>query len=137
MGNLRCCPRCIAVIVIVAVVVKGHDQARLVQSVVTSTDRDIIHASEGPGDQILDAIQQDRFLVSIHAEERCDERGVAAWQLVAEIDEAEIMRERPASKPNPSVVLKQFLADGTQVEVIWSWLEDSRRAQLVTVYFED
>jgi hypothetical protein len=57
--------------------------------------------------------------------------------LVAEFDQAKLVRERPRSKPNPSIVVRQTLIDGTEAEVIWSWLPQSRRAKLVTVYFRD
>jgi hypothetical protein len=36
--------------------------------------------------------------------------------------------------PNPSVVVRQILEDGSEVEVIWSWLGETRQAKLVTVY---
>ena len=85
-------------------------------------------------DQIHSAIEDGRFLVSLHADERCEERGISAWQLVAAFDEAELIRERPASQPNPSVIVSQILVDSTEVEAIWSWLSESRRAKLVTVY---
>jgi hypothetical protein len=70
----------------------------------------------------------------LHADERCEERGVTAWQLVADFENAQLVRERPASQPNPSVVVTQLLVDGTEVEAIWAWLPQSRRAKLVTVY---
>ena len=88
-------------------------------------------------DKILAAVQADRFVVSWHADERCEERGVSAWQLVAGINEATLVRERPRSKPNPSVILEQQLSDGSEVEAIWAWLAESKRAMLVTVYFRD
>jgi hypothetical protein len=88
-------------------------------------------------DRIRAAVRDDRYVVAWHADERCDERAVATWQLVAGLPDAELVRERPRSKPNPSVVVRQTLADGTQVEVIWSWLPHSRRAKLVTVFFQD
>jgi len=87
--------------------------------------------------RIPDAVRNDRFVVSWHADERCEERGVAAWQLVAALDDAELVRERPESKPNPSVVVRQELSDRSEVEVIWAWLSQSERAKLVTVYFRD
>ena len=86
-------------------------------------------------DQIREAVQEERYLVGWHADERCEERGVTAWQLVAEVESAELDRERPRSKPNPSVVVRHVLADGTEVEVIWSWLAKTQQAKLVTVYF--
>jgi hypothetical protein len=88
-------------------------------------------------DAIRKAVQEDRFLVGWHGDERCEERGVTDWQLVAGLETAELVRERPRSKPNPSIVVRQFLEDGSEVEVIWSWLSETRRAKLVTVYFRD
>lgn len=85
--------------------------------------------------RIREAVRDDRFVVSWHADERCEERGVAVWQLVAGLDDAELVRERPRSKPHPSVVVREELADGSEVEAIWAWMEESERAKLVTVYF--
>ncbi len=86
---------------------------------------------------IRDAVNNDRFIVSWHADQRCEERGVAVWQLVAALNDAELVRERPRSKPNPSVVVRQELADGSEVEAIWAWMGQSERAKLATVYFRD
>lgn len=88
-------------------------------------------------DKIRKAVQQDRILISWHADEKCEEREITAWQIVAGLENAELLRERPKSKPNPSVVVTQLLADGTEVQAIWSWLAETNRAQLVTVYFAD
>ena len=85
--------------------------------------------------KIREAVRDDRFVVSWHADERCDERGVATWQLIVGLDDAELVRERPRSKPHPSVVVRQELADGSDVESIWAWMRESNRAKLVTVYF--
>ena len=68
-------------------------------------------------DQICWAVEQDRFFVAWHADERCEEREITAWQLVAGLREAELIRERPRSKPNPSVVVRQVLEDGSEVEL--------------------
>ena len=87
--------------------------------------------------KIQAAVSHDRYIVSWHADERCEERGISDWQIFAGITDAELLRERPASKPNPSVVLRQQLADGTEVETIWAYLADSGRAMLVTVYFPE
>ncbi|MBI2478707.1 MAG: DUF4258 domain-containing protein [Planctomycetia bacterium] len=84
--------------------------------------------------KIREAVANDRFVVSWHADERCE---VTAWQLVAGLQDAELIRERPPSKPLPSVVVCIELVDGSAVEVIWAWMSESRRAKLVTVYFRD
>jgi hypothetical protein len=88
-------------------------------------------------ENIVAAVRADRFVVSWHADEQCEERGVTAWQLAAGIEDAELVRERPRSKPNSSVVVRQELADGSDVEAIWAWLAESKRAKLVTVFFRD
>jgi Domain of unknown function (DUF4258) len=85
-------------------------------------------------ERIRSAVARDQFFVAWHADERCEERGITAWQLVASLQTADVVRERPRSKPNPSVVVRQVLEDGTEVEVIWSWLGETRQAKLVTVY---
>lgn len=85
-------------------------------------------------EQIRSAVAADQFFVAWHADERCEERGITAWQIVAGLSDAELLRERPRSKPNPSVVVSQMLEDGTEVEVIWSWLSAANQAKLVTVY---
>jgi hypothetical protein len=86
-------------------------------------------------ERIRKAVREDRFVVSFHADERCEERGVSPWQLALGLENSVLLRERQRSKPNPSVVVRTELVDGTEAEVIWSWLEPSERAQLVTVYF--
>ena len=88
-------------------------------------------------DQIRAAVKGHRFVVSWHADERCEERRVSDWQLVIGLEDAELVRERPRSKPHPSIVVRETLSDGSEVEVIWAWLAQSGRAKLVTVYFRD
>lgn len=83
------------------------------------------------------AVNDDRFVVSWHADERCEQRGVTAWQLVAGLDDAKLLRERPRSKPNPSIVVREELPDGSEVDVIWAWMRESRRAKLLTIFFPD
>jgi hypothetical protein len=88
-------------------------------------------------DAIQKAVREDRFLVSLHADERCEEREVATWQLVAGLETADLLEERPRSEPHASVVVRQELIDGSEVEVVWAWMPESERAILVTVYFPD
>jgi hypothetical protein len=87
-------------------------------------------------DAIRAAVRNDRFLVSWHADERCEERQVAVWQVVAGLEDARLQQDRPTSEPHPSIVVRQKLVDGTEVEIVWAWMPDSGLAMLVTVYFE-
>ena len=59
------------------------------------------------------------------------------WQVVVGLKDARVQEERPSSEPHPSVVVRQDLADGTEVEVVWAWMPKSDRAMLVTVYFPE
>ena len=86
-------------------------------------------------DSIRTAVEEERYLVGVHAEERCEERGVAVWQIVIGLTGGKLLSERPGSRPLPSVIVQETLPDGTAVEAIWSWLAVSRKAKLVTVYF--
>lgn len=87
--------------------------------------------------KIRNAVENDRFIVSWHADERCEQREISVWQLAMGISNAELVEVRPHSKPNPTIVVQQNLVDGSQVEVIWAWLAKSKRAKLVTAYFRD
>lgn len=88
-------------------------------------------------ENIKTAVAEDRFVVSWHADERCEQREVSAWQLAVGIKDAKLIRERLRSKPHPSVIIRQTLSDGTPVEVIWAWLAENKCAKLITVYFQD
>jgi hypothetical protein len=88
-------------------------------------------------DKIRAAVIEERYLVSIHADGRCEERGITDWQVVAGVVDAEVEEERSSDQPNPSVVVRQTLPDGSEIVAVWAWLSRSRRAKLVTVYFPD
>jgi hypothetical protein len=88
-------------------------------------------------DKIRTAVDDGRYVVAWHADERCEERAVTAWQLVVGLTDAELTREYPRSRPNPTALVRETLADGTEVEVVWAWLAQSGRAKLVTVFFPE
>ena len=86
-------------------------------------------------DKIQDAIRAKKFLISIHADNRCEERGISSWQVVLASESPIAVAERPSSEPHPTVVIRLLLADGSEAQAIWAWLEISGRAKLVTVFF--
>ena len=86
-------------------------------------------------EQIRAAVSDDRFVILTHAQVRIEERRVMTWQIIAGLDDATLLRERPADRPFPSVVVRQSLPDGAAVEVVWSYSEQTQQARLVTVYF--
>ena len=97
-------------------------------------DRDGQNAST----RSVTAVRDDRYLVSLACRRTC--RGTRRNGLAAR-------RGTRSSGTGAGATSKQAqsvdrcpsdsLIDGTEVEVIWSWLSQSRRAILVTVYFRD
>jgi hypothetical protein len=69
--------------------------------------------------------------------ERLEERGIMEWQAVAALQDGELIAEKPRSKPNPSVEVRETLPDGTEFKAVWSHLRQSGVAKLVTVHFFD
>jgi len=85
-------------------------------------------------DRIRAAVESERFVFTVHARRRLEARHIENWQLVASLPKAELVEERRSDDPNPSIVVRQLLADGTEVEAVWSYLRWNRTAQLVTAY---
>ena len=88
-------------------------------------------------DKIRRAVAAGNFIVSDHADERLRERHVKLWQVEAGLAKAKLSHERPKAQPNPSIEVRQSLADGTPIRVVWAWLRPIKVAKLVTVYFDE
>lgn len=88
-------------------------------------------------EKIKKAVHSEDYLIGAHAGERMDERGIPDWQVVEGMTHARLVEERPSDLPNPVVEVIQMLPDGTEVKVVWAWLEDSGAAKLVTVHYLD
>jgi hypothetical protein len=88
-------------------------------------------------DTIRRLVAEEKYVVGLHASERVEERGIMEWQVVAGLDDGELIAERADATPNPAVEVRQSLPDGTQFKAIWSHLRQSSVAKLVTVHFFD
>ena len=86
---------------------------------------------------IKSLVTSERYVIGIHASERLDERGMMEWQAVAGIEDGELILERPDAAPNPAVEVLETLPDGTEFKAVWSHLQMSGVAKLVTVHFFD
>lgn len=84
---------------------------------------------------IRDLVEQERYLVGLHASERLEERGILEWQVVAGVANGLLITERRDARPNPTVEVREILPDGTDFKAVWSYLPQSRVAKLVTVHF--
>ncbi len=90
-------------------------------------------------EQLFDVIQQlvaeERYIVGQHASERLEERNIMEWQVVAGMEDGELIAERPDAMPNPAVEVRESLPDGTEYKAVWSYLRQTGVAKLVTVHF--
>ena len=50
---------------------------------------------------------------------------------------AELITERSDASPNAAVEVRETLPDGTEFKAVWSYLQQSGVAKLVTVHFFD
>jgi hypothetical protein len=64
------------------------------------------------------------------------ERKIEGWQLIDGVEEGETLQIDPSAKPNPKILLRQILADGTPIIAVWAYIKSIRSATLITVYFE-
>lgn len=91
--------------------------------------------------QLFSTIQQlvaaEKYVVGEHASERLEERGIMEWQAVAALADGKLIAEKPKSKPNPTVEVRESLPDGTEFKAVWSLLPQSGVVKLVTVHFFD
>jgi hypothetical protein len=82
-------------------------------------------------------VASEKYVVGRHASERLVKRGILEWQVVAGLDDGELIVERPDAKPNPAVEVRESLPDGTEIKAVWSHLHQSGVAKLVTIHFLD
>lgn len=55
---------------------------------------------------IVQLVQEEKYLVGLHASERLEERGIMEWQAVGGLDEGELMVERLDAEPNPTIEVR-------------------------------
>ena len=82
-------------------------------------------------------VAEEKYIIGQHASERLEERGIMEWQAVAALADGELIAEKPKSKPNPTVEVRESLPDGTEFKAVWSHLGHSGVSKLVTVHFFD
>ena len=88
-------------------------------------------------DTIRQLVAEEKYIVGDHASERLEERGIMEWQVVAGLEDGELIAERPDAMPNPAVEVRESLPDGTEFKAVWSHLRQSGVAKLVTIHFFD
>ncbi len=86
---------------------------------------------------IRQLVAAEKYVIGEHASERLEERGIMEWQVIAGLEDGELIAERPDALPNPAVEVRESLPDGTGCKAVWSHLRSSGVAKLVTVHFFD
>ena len=86
-------------------------------------------------DMIRQLVAEERYIVGQHASERLEERDIMEWQVVAGMEDSELIAERLDAMPNPAVEVRESLPDGTDYKAVWSHLRQTGVAKLVTVHF--
>ena len=61
-------------------------------------------------DEIRELIKERRYITTLHARSRMDQRGISTEDLVNLITDGEIIEEYPDSEPCPSVLVTGFVA---------------------------
>ena len=82
-------------------------------------------------------VDENRYVIGEHASDRLEERGIMEWQAVTGLEDGELIVERPGATPNPAIEVRQCLPDGTEYKAVWSLLQRSGVAKLVTVHYFD
>ena len=82
-------------------------------------------------------VAEEEYVIGEHASERLEERGIMEWQVVAGLEDGELIAERPDAKPNPAVEVRESVLDGTEFKAVWSHLRQTGVAKLVTIHFFD
>jgi hypothetical protein len=88
-------------------------------------------------DTIRQLVAEDNYVVGQHASERLEERDILEWQVVAGLEDGELIVERLDASPNPTIEVRESLSDGVKFKAVWSHLPQSGVAKLVTVHFFD
>ena len=76
-------------------------------------------------------------MISVHAQERIEERQIELWQIEVGLSEGTVIAQDGDAEPNPVIRVQFELPDGSPAEAVWGWLETSQQAVLVTTFFPD
>jgi hypothetical protein len=87
--------------------------------------------------KINELAANDQYIVSAHAAERLEERGILEWQVVDGLASGVLLCEDLDAEPNPAVEVEELLPDGTPIKAVWSHIVFADIAKLVTVHFFD
>jgi hypothetical protein len=82
-------------------------------------------------------VEEEKYVIGQHASERLEERGIMEWQVVAGLEDGELIAERPNAAPNPAIEVQEVMPDGTEFKAVWSYMRQSGVAKLVAVHFFD
>ncbi len=70
-------------------------------------------------------VAEECYIVGQHASECLEDLGTTEWQVVAGVEDGELITERPDAMPNPAVEVRESLPDGTECKAARSHLRQT------------
>ena len=83
-------------------------------------------------DTIRQLVAEEKYVVGQHASERLEERGIMEWQVVAGLEDGELIAERPDATPNPAVVATTEMRLALTATCIGVWARTTRPGTMKT-----
>ena len=98
--------------------------------------------SEQPGvrmriEQISQAIQDGKVLITDHADEEAENDHLAFQEIADSVMKGETIEDYPDDHPYPSYLILGFTQEGSPIHSVWAYNSVSGWAVLVTVYRPD
>lgn len=87
--------------------------------------------------KIIDSIQNDRVLITDHADEEAEADGLKIDEVYFSVEHGEIIETYVEDKPYPSCLIYGLSFGGDPIHTVWAYNAKSRWAVLITVYRPD
>jgi hypothetical protein len=86
---------------------------------------------------IIEAINLNKVIVSRDAREKAEERNLFLDQIYFSVIQGEIIEDYPSDRPYPSCLIYGLNEKGEPIHSVWAYNQDTGYAVLITVYRPD
>lgn len=86
---------------------------------------------------IIRVVRTGRFLVTDHADEEARNDRLSLDEILASINDGEVLEEYPRDYPYPSCLVLGFSTKGEPIHSVWAYNEVTGFVVLITVYRPD
>ena len=87
--------------------------------------------------EIINALQRRRVLITDHADEEADADGLKIDEIYFSVEHGEIIETYIEDKPYPSCLIYGLTFSGEPIHSVWAYNAKSQWAILITVYRPD